>query len=405
METEQHKPWHSLSVQETEQILRTTDDGLSDAEAAKRLAEYGRNNLREKKPKSIWKMIWEQLTDVMVIILLIAAAFSLVMYFIEDEGLAECIVILVVIALNATIGVIQEKKAVKRARGSQKYDGAHRARHARRGRERRPRRENWSPGDVVYLGRRLPSCPRISASYEDSNHEGAGSGPHRRKRALPKKTVPTVLPEDAPLGDRVNMAYSSSISHVRQRDGHRGRHGHGHGSGQDRGACWTNRTSLDTPMKRKLNSVGKTPQRRRAHRLRSHLCHRHHPRRLGILGQLHFYRHFAGDLHHPGRPARHVHDHHGAGRAAHGAKRTRSSKACPRSKRSAARPSSAATKRARSRLNKMTVTHVAVGGRFSRGGDRDSRWTCSHRKYGRASRTATSSQRLGAVRQRKKRSR
>ena len=110
MESQQKKPWHSLTAAETEEILQTTEDGLSDAEAAERLKKYGKNNLREKKPKSIGRMIWEQLTDVMVIILFIAAVFSFVMSFFEDgEGLAECIVILIGIALNATIGGIQEK--------------------------------------------------------------------------------------------------------------------------------------------------------------------------------------------------------------------------------------------------------------------------------------------------------
>ena len=119
METQPNpsKPWHSLTCEETEALLHTSAEGLSDAEAAKRLAQYGKNNLRQKKPKSIAKMIWEQLTDVMVIILFLAAAFSLIMYFVnpgggeERDGLAEAIVILVVIALNATVGVVQEKKA------------------------------------------------------------------------------------------------------------------------------------------------------------------------------------------------------------------------------------------------------------------------------------------------------
>ena len=111
MESQQQHPWHALTAEETEKILQTTEEGLSDEEAAERLRKYGKNNLREKKAKSIGRMIFEQLTDVMVIILLIAAIFSFVMSFFGDEGVAEGIVILVVIALNATIGVIQEKKA------------------------------------------------------------------------------------------------------------------------------------------------------------------------------------------------------------------------------------------------------------------------------------------------------
>ena len=111
MESQQHKPWHAMSYEDVERVLDTSEKGLSDAEAAKRLAEYGRNNLREKKPKSIWKMIWEQITDVMVLILIAAAVFSFVMSFFEEgEGLAECIVILVVIVVSYCTQAPSEEK-------------------------------------------------------------------------------------------------------------------------------------------------------------------------------------------------------------------------------------------------------------------------------------------------------
>lgn len=75
MEGHERKPWHAMSVSDVERALSTSEEGLSDAEAAKRLQEYGRNDLRQRKPKSVWKMLWEQVTDVMVLILLAAAYF------------------------------------------------------------------------------------------------------------------------------------------------------------------------------------------------------------------------------------------------------------------------------------------------------------------------------------------
>ena len=80
------RAWHSLSAEETCAALGTSEDGLSDDEAAKRLERYGRNTLHEAKRKSVWRMIGEQLSDIMVIILFIAMVFSLVMYFIDGEG-------------------------------------------------------------------------------------------------------------------------------------------------------------------------------------------------------------------------------------------------------------------------------------------------------------------------------
>ena len=258
-EQQQHKPWHAMSVEETARALGTTEDGLSDAEAAERLKLFGPNNLRQKKAKSIWRMIWEQLTDVMVIILFIAAAFSLVLYFVnpgggEPDGLAEAIVILVVIALNATVGVGQEKKAAN-ALEALKNMTAPTARVMREGEESVVPAAQLVPGDVVYLedGCIVPADIRI---IQDSNmkvQEAALTG-----ESVPsEKDGPTVLPEDAPLGDRINMAYSSSVVMYGNAIGYVV----GTGMNTEVGKIANlldEQDETDTPMKRKLNSVGKT---------------------------------------------------------------------------------------------------------------------------------------------------
>ena len=257
METQPNpsKPWHSLTCEETEALLHTSAEGLSDAEAAKRLAQYGKNNLRQKKPKSIAKMIWEQITDVMVLILIAAAIFSFVMSFFEDgEGLAECIVILVVIVLNATIGVVQEKKAAN-ALEALKNMTAPTARVLREGEESVVPASELVPGDIVYLedGCIVPADIRI---IQDSNlkvQEAALTG-----ESVPsEKDGPTVLPEDAPLGDRINMAYSSSVVMYGNATGIVV----GTGMNTEVGKIANlldEQDETDTPMKRKLNSVGKT---------------------------------------------------------------------------------------------------------------------------------------------------
>ena len=258
-EQQQHKPWHAMSVEETARALGTTEDGLSDAEAAERLKLFGPNNLRQKKAKSIWRMIWEQLTDVMVIILFIAAAFSLVLYFVnpgggEPDGLAEAIVILVVIALNATVGVVQEKKAAN-ALEALKNMTAPTARVMREGEESVVPAAQLVPGDVVYLedGCIVPADIRI---IQDSNmkvQEAALTG-----ESVPsEKDGPTVLPEDAHLGDRINMAYSSSVVMYGNAIGYVV----GTGMNTEVGKIANlldEQDETDTPMKRKLNSVGKT---------------------------------------------------------------------------------------------------------------------------------------------------
>lgn len=228
-----------MTVEETEKCLETTVEGLSDEEAAKRLVQYGKNNLRQKKPKTVLKMFIEQLTEVMVIILLLAAAFSLAMYFIEGEGLAECIVILVVIVLNATIGVIQEKKAAN-ALEALKNMTAPTARVLRNGEESVVPASELVPGDVVYLedGAIVPADIRI---VEDANLKV-------QEAALTGESVPSekegncTLDENAPLGDRVNMAYASSVVVYGNATGIVVGTGMNTEVGKSRGIC-TNRTS------------------------------------------------------------------------------------------------------------------------------------------------------------------
>ena len=253
MEDQQHRPWHAMTFQQAEEILGTSEKGLSDEEAARRLEKYGKNVLRETKPKSIWKMIAEQISDIMVIILFIAMVFSVVMYFVDGEGLAEAIVILCVIVLNATVGVIQEKKAADALEALKKMTAPN-ARVLRQGEESIIPASEIVPGDIVYLedGAIVPADIRIINDNNMSVQEASLTG-----ESVPSaKDGPTVLPEDAPLGDRVNMAYSSSVV----------MYGNGIGVAVGTGMntevgkiadMLKKQDDFQTPIKKKLNSVGK----------------------------------------------------------------------------------------------------------------------------------------------------
>lgn len=253
MEDQQQRAWHAMSYQQTEEVLQTSEEGLSDAEAAKRLEKYGKNVLMEVKPKSIWKMILEQISDVMVIILFIAMVFSLVMNFIDGEGLAEAIVIFCVIVLNAAVGVIQEKKAAD-ALESLKKMTAPNARVLRDGEESIVPASELVPGDIVYLedGAIVPADIRIINDNNMSVQEASLTG-----ESVPApKDGPTVLPEDAPLGDRVNMAYSSSVVMYGNAVGIVVGTGMNTEVGKIAGML-KKQDDFQTPIKKKLNSVGK----------------------------------------------------------------------------------------------------------------------------------------------------
>lgn len=253
MEDQQRRPWHAMSYQQTEEVLETSEEGLSDEEAARRLEKYGKNVLREVKPKSIWKMILEQISDIMVIILVIAMVFSLVMQFIDGEGLAEAIVIFCVIVLNAAVGVIQEKKAAD-ALAALKKMTAPNARVLRNGEESVVPASDLVPGDIVYLedGAIVPADIRIINDNNMSVQEASLTG-----ESVPSpKDGPTVLPEDAPLGDRVNMAYSSSVVMYGNAVGIVV----GTGMNTEVGKIadmLKKQDDFQTPIKKKLNSVGK----------------------------------------------------------------------------------------------------------------------------------------------------
>lgn len=245
--------WHAMSREETAAALSSSEEGLSDAEAAARLEKYGRNAISETKPKSIWRMIFEQLSDVMVIILFIAAVFSLVMYFIDGEGLAEAIVIFAVIALNAAVGVIQEKKAAD-ALASLKKMTAPNARVLRNGEESLVPASELVPGDVIYLedGAIVPADVRLLTDNGLRVQEASLTG-----ESVPsEKDCSAKLPEDTALGDRVNMAYASSVV----------MYGNAQamvvGTGMDTevgkiAGMLKGQDDFQTPIKKKLNSVGK----------------------------------------------------------------------------------------------------------------------------------------------------
>ena len=99
--------WYQLTTEEATQQLNTDPkNGLSDAEAAKRLEEYGPNRLIEQVGRSPWSILREQLSGIMVIILVVAAIVSA---FLGDY--ADMIVILAIVILNAALGFQQEYKA------------------------------------------------------------------------------------------------------------------------------------------------------------------------------------------------------------------------------------------------------------------------------------------------------
>lgn len=194
--------WHAMDVQAVREQVESTPQGLSQQQAQQRLAE-GANELVHKKGKSTWALFLDQMKDFMILVLLVAALISGLL----GEVIDAC-VILVIVLLNAIIGVAQQKKA-ESSLAALKEMSAPTAKVLRDGVEMSIPAREVVPGDVVLLeaGDRVPADLRLTQTVNLKIQEAALTG-----ESLPvEKDANAILPEDAALGDRINMAYSSSV--------------------------------------------------------------------------------------------------------------------------------------------------------------------------------------------------
>src|SRR5512135_459712 len=121
--------WHTLTTDEVAQRLESSpESGLDSAEVNKRRAQFGANELREKRARSPWRMLLDQFSDFMIVVLIVAAIISGVVGDVEDT-----VAIIVIVILNAVIGFVQEYRA-ERAIAALKRMAAPAARVVRDGR-------------------------------------------------------------------------------------------------------------------------------------------------------------------------------------------------------------------------------------------------------------------------------
>ena len=249
MDRHRQTPWHALKLTEVYETLHTPEEGLSDAEAAERLEKYGRNALRSKPPKTILQMLKAQIIDPMVLILIGASAFSAIL-----QEWTEAAVIFVIVIVNAVIGIVQEKKAQSSLEALRNMS-APTARVLRQGEETVIPASELVVGDVVMLGDgdMVPADLRLIDSANLKVQEASLTG-----ESVPsEKEAEDILPEDCPLGDRSNMAYTSAIVTYGRATGVVVATGMDTEVGNIAGML-DNQDDTDTPLKRKLNAVGKT---------------------------------------------------------------------------------------------------------------------------------------------------
>lgn len=202
------KNWFNLGIEETAQKLETDmKNGLNTNGLSAKYEKYGYNELKAKKKKSLLAKFLEQFKDFMIIILIIAAIVSGIVGIQEGEGITDTIIILIVVILNAIIGVAQENKAEKSLEALQKMS-SHVAKVMRDGKLSVVPSKDLVPGDIVILetGDYIPADLRIIEAVNLKSQESAMTG-----ESVPVDKSVDIINGDASLGDRKNILFSSSL--------------------------------------------------------------------------------------------------------------------------------------------------------------------------------------------------
>ena len=212
------KRTYTQSAAEVLRELGASAEGLTEAQARERFAKYGPNKLKEAEKPTLLQRFLAQLKDPMLIILLMAAVVSAATTVLhnlqnpaEPEGLAEVVIILIVVLLNAILGVLQESKAEAAIEALQTMTAAM-CKVLRDGRQVTLHSDELVPGDIVVLeaGDSVPADGRLLESASLKIEEAALTG-----ESVPVNKIIEALglaegQQDVPLGDRRNMCYMGS---------------------------------------------------------------------------------------------------------------------------------------------------------------------------------------------------
>ena len=249
------KQWFNKTVEEVEKELGTNkENGLSSKKIEENRAKYGLNELKEKKKESLIQKFIDQFKDFSIIVLIIAAIVSGVVGVMQGEGFTDTIIILIVVLLNAVIGVAQESKAEKSLEALKKLS-AHAAKVIRNGKETAIPARELVPGDLVIIetGDYISADLRVIEAVNLKSQEASLTG-----ESVPvEKRTDAIQETEVGVGDRKNMLFSSSLI----------TYGRGKaivvktGMNTEVGkiADMINQTEdQETPLQKKLNSLGKT---------------------------------------------------------------------------------------------------------------------------------------------------
>ena len=202
--------WHTKRLIDIQKELRTnTNYGITEEDAKIRIKQYGENKLADRKKESVFIKFIKQFNDFMIIILLIASAVSALVSYYEGNGdYIDSIIIVLIVVLNAIMGVVQEAKAEKSLEALKSMT-APSAKVKRNGKVISIKSEEVVPGDIIILeaGNYVPADAKLIKTSNLKVEESSLTG----------ETIPVlkdeneILSENIPIGDMVNMVFASSI--------------------------------------------------------------------------------------------------------------------------------------------------------------------------------------------------
>ena len=201
------KKSHQLNVKDAFREFQTDPNkGLSPGEVSSRQLKYGYNEFEKTKHTTLWQKFISQFKSFMIIVLIFAAIISGITGYMNGEGITDALIILVILIANAIIGVFQEAKAEKSLDALEKMSAAH-SKVIRDGEMKIVESRELVPGDIVVIetGDSVPADLRLVESSNLKVQESALTG-----ESVPvEKDADAIVDADAPIGDRINMAYSS----------------------------------------------------------------------------------------------------------------------------------------------------------------------------------------------------
>ena len=248
-EETKEQEWHALKAEEVLNHLEVRDEGLSTEEVEKRLQHYGPNQLKEAPRPGFLALLWAQLNNFVVILLIVASVISALL-----GDYVEAAAIMAIVVLNSVLGIVQEQRA-EQALAALKKLAAPDAQVLRDGARRSVPSYNLVPGDIVFLeaGNFIPADLRLLEAINLRVEEASLTG-----ESLPvQKNAATVLEKNVPLGDRKNTAFMGTIVN----------YGRGRGVVTSTGmhtqlgliaTMLQNVETEETPLQRRLDQLGRS---------------------------------------------------------------------------------------------------------------------------------------------------